>query len=428
MTKEIIMPKLSDTMEEGTFISWKKSVGDRVERGDIVAEIETDKANMELEAFDSGVLLETRAEAGEVVPVGTVIGLIGEPGEKPASRPAGEQVEKEAEAEKQTSEMAKAARPEEKTVEPEKKEAAVTRKEKEVEIREKVAATATVEEKASPMVRRMARKEGVDLGDVRGTGPEGRILLEDLEKFLKEQGKGEKVAGAAVPEAPSGKKKTEPLTRMRAAIARNVAASWRTVPHFFVSISVDMGEAERLRRGGRETGVSLSLNDIIVKAAAVVLRKYPRLNASFSEDGIIVYPEINIGIAVSVEDGLLVPVVRECEKLGLKEIAARSRDLIDRARHGKISEADISGGTFTVSNLGMFGVEEFSAVIYPGQAAILAVAAVHDTAIFREEGIVRARMMNVTLSADHRIVDGADAARFLSDLKKTLENPFSMLL
>ncbi len=435
MAKEIIMPKLSDTMEEGTLVSWKKGLGDRVERGDIIAEIETDKANMELEAFDSGVLLETRAKSGDVVPVGTVIGLIGEPGEKPAEPPVPRNKEAEPD---------KAARPGEKTPEPGKMEAGEVSKEKAAEpekvgiaspeeekrkeAAEMIIEPPAVEEKASPMVRRMAREKGVDLGAVRGTGPEGRILREDVEKYLKEKTKGEKEAGAAEPGVTLGVKKKEPLTRMRAAIAKNVALSWRTIPHFSVSVSVEMAEAEKLRKGAKEAGFSLTLNDLIVKAAATALGKYPRLNASFTDEGIILYPEINIGIAVSVEGGLLVPVIRCCDNLTLKELAARSRDLVDRAREGKISEAEISGGTFTVSNLGMFGVEEFSAIIYPGQAAILAVAAIQDAAVSRGEGTVKARMMKVTLSADHRLVDGADAGRFLSELKKILENPFSMLV
>jgi pyruvate dehydrogenase E2 component (dihydrolipoamide acetyltransferase) len=445
MSKEIIMPKLSDTMEEGTFISWRKTVGEKVDRGDIVAEIETDKANMELEAFDSGILLETRAKAGEVVPVGTVIGLIGEPGEKTVSKPGGEPVKKEAVTEKTPpGDEEIAPKPEDKIAEPEKLKISDTGKEKVLEpekttgvsageeepreVGKTVVDVSAVEEKASPMVRRMAREKGVDLGDVNGTGPNGRILMEDLEKYLKGQGKVEKEPVAAGSEAQAGAKKTEPLTRMRTAIAKNVTASWRTIPHFSVGISVDMGEAERLKLGARAAGVSLSLNDIITKALAMTLLKFPRLNASFSEEGINLYSEVNIGIAVSIEDGLLVPVIRGCEKLSLKDIASNSRDLIERARHGKISENDITGGTFTLSNLGMFGVDEFSAVIYPGQAAILAVAAVHEAVVVREEGIVKARLMNVTLSADHRIVDGADAARFLSELKKSLENPFAMLV
>ncbi len=439
MTKEIIMPKLSDTMEEGTLISWKKSVGEKVKRGDIVAEIETDKANMELEAFDSGILLETRAKAGEVVPVGVVIGLIGEPGEKPEAKPAGKREKEQAETEKKPAERIETGSPGEKSEEPEVTKTAEAAEsgtekvagpetEKRKETGDNPVEAVAVEEKASPLVRRIAREKEVDLGEVKGSGPEGRILREDLENYLKDQGSGEKEAVASGLDSAVRGEKTEPLSRMRAAIAKNVTASWRTIPHFSVSISVDMGEAERLQRGVKEAGVSLSVNDIIVKAAAMTLRKYPRLNGSFSDEGITLYPEINIGIAVSIEGGLLIPVVRGCDKLDLKALAAASRALIEKARQGKISEPDLAGGTFTVSNLGMFGVGEFTAVIYPGQAAILAVASVLDTVAVREEHIVSARMMNVTLSADHRLVDGSDAARFLSELKKTLENPFSMLV
>jgi pyruvate dehydrogenase E2 component (dihydrolipoamide acetyltransferase) len=417
MAAEITMPKLSDTMEEGTLIAWRKSVGEKVERGDIIAEVETDKANMELEAFVSGILLETRFKAGDVVPVGTVIAIVGEAGEKPATKPPIEQ-EKEVEAVKKPA--------------AEEEEAAAPEEVKQVEKTEQVLPAAPVEDKASPLVRRMAREKGIDLSRVKGTGPEGRILREDLEKFLEERGKPVQKAEAKAVEkkasAPVAEGKPQPFSRMRAAIARNVASSWRTIPHFSVTVSVDMGEAEMLQRGFREEGVPLSINDMIVKAAAMALQKSPQLNASFSDEGIILHPEINIGIAVSVEGGLLVPVVRGCERLSLKEISAVSRDLVDRARQGKISEIEISGGTFTVSNLGMFGVEEFTAVIYPTQAAILAVAAIRDTAVLREGNTIRARMMRVTLSADHRIVDGADAARFLSELRKILGNPYMMLV
>ncbi|HET6420541.1 MAG TPA: dihydrolipoamide acetyltransferase family protein, partial [Geobacteraceae bacterium] len=258
------------------------------------------------------------------------------------------------------------------------------------------------------------------------------ILREDLEKFLEKREKPVKEVEAEAAEekavAPVAEGKAEPLSRMRAAIAKNVALSWRTIPHFSVTVSVDMAEAETLQRGFRDGGVPISINDIIVKAAAMALRKFPRLNASFSEEGVILYPEINIGIAVSVEDGLLVPIVRGCDRLSLKNVSALSRELVDRARQGKISEKEISGGTFTVSNLGMFGVEEFTAVIYPTQAAILAVGAIRDTAVIREGRTACARMMQVTLSADHRIVDGADAARFMSELRKILENPCMMLV
>lgn len=434
MATEITMPKLSDTMEEGTLIAWRKSVGEKVKRGDIIAEIETDKAAMELESFASGILLETRVKEGEVVSVGTVIALVGEAGEKPEAekRRSGE-----AEEAQEAEGREKAKKPEKPEKEkPEKseeiKKAEGLEEEKKTGIEGRAEVELYGEEKASPMVRRMAREKGIDLGRVKGTGPEGRVLREDLEKFIEEAEKYTKEAEAKpVAEkhgAPAEEAETKQFSRMRAAIAKNVALSWRTIPHFSVTASVDMGEAETLQRGFRDGGVPISINDIIVKAAAAALRKFPRMNASFSEEGIVLYPQINIGIAVSVEEGLLVPVVRECDRLSLKDISALSRDLVDRARKGKISEKEISGGTFTVSNLGMFGVEEFTAVIYPTQAAILAVGAIRDTAVVREGRTACARMMQLTLSADHRIVDGADAARFLSELRKILQNPCMMLV
>ncbi len=421
MATEITMPKLSDTMEEGTLIAWRKSVGEKVERGDIIAEVETDKANMELESFVSGTLLETRFKSGDVVPVGTVIAIVGEAGERAE---AGKAVEAE---EKPVVEEEAAAPAEEAKVEEIMEEG-----EEAGRAAEEIPLSAPVEDKASPLVRRMAREKGVDLGMVKGTGPEGRILREDLEKFLEKRRKPVREAQAEVVEekagVPEAGGKPRPFSRMRAAIARNVALSWRTIPHFSVTVPVDMGEAEVLQRGFREAGVPLSINDIIVKAAAMALRKFPRINASFSEEGIVLNPEINIGVAVSVDDGLLVPVLRECDTLSLKDISTVGRDLVDRARQGKISEKEIAGGTFTVSNLGMFGVEEFTAVIYPTQAAILAVGAIHDTAVVRDGRTLGARVMRVTLSADHRIVDGAEVARFLSQLRKILENPCMMLV
>jgi pyruvate dehydrogenase E2 component (dihydrolipoamide acetyltransferase) len=420
MASEITMPKLSDTMEEGTLVSWKKSVGEMVKRGDIIAEIETDKANMDLEAFVSGVLLETRVKPGEVVPVGTVIALVGEAGEKPAAKQPEEPEMTVAEAERTKP-------PEQKAVPPEEK----GKKEKE-EKEEKIAVPISAREKASPLVRRIAREHGVDLGEVEGTGPEGRILREDIDKFIEagEKGKKEEVAVAveAKREARGAEGKIEPHSRMRKAIARSVVSSWHTIPHFSVSISVDMGAAEAMHRSLRKAGESFSINDLIIKASSMTLRKHPRLNASYSDEGTVYYPEINIGIVVSVEGGLLVPVVGSSDTLTLKELSVKSSDLVERARQGKISEPEISGGTFTVSNLGMFGVDNFSAIIYPNQAAVLAVAAISDAVVVREGRIVPARMMQATLSADHRLVDGTDAARFLSDLKKVLENPLVMMV
>ncbi|HYS42921.1 MAG TPA: dihydrolipoamide acetyltransferase family protein, partial [Geobacteraceae bacterium] len=323
MANEITMPKLSDTMTEGRLLAWKKGVGEKVERGDIIAEVETDKATMELEAFSSGILLETRIKPGEMVPVGTVIGVIGAAGEgggQPAPARAGEEAPTPAKPPAEAPTPSEAPQPsppepaaEEKEVQPP------------VEVPETPSApSAAGEEKASPLVRRLARERGIDLEKVKGSGPEGRIIQEDLEGFLRKQ-----------EEAP------QPLSRMRAAIARTVSLAWQTIPHFNVTMATDMGEAERVRQELKESGTQLSLNDLIVKACAVAIGKFPLVNASFGGDGITTHADVNIGIAVALDDGLLVPVIRGCQGLSLKEIAAKSRDLVERVRAGKISEAEI---------------------------------------------------------------------------------------
>lgn len=364
MATEITMPKLSDTMTEGRLISWKKGVGDKVERGDIIAEVETDKANMELEAFSSGTLLDTLVKPGEMAPVGKVIAIIGEEGEVAAKSSVKKAVSPPPEPEKRR------LKPE---VEPPRKEEESAVSGSENADAQPAGGDKSEEEKASPMVRRLAREQGIDLRLVAGSGPEGRILREDIDLFLKEK-QGEKLRDktpepAPGPEndiseqAPSGE--TRPLSRIRSAIVRTVTRSWQEIPHFAVTVSIDMGEAEEVRRELKESGTSVSVNDLIVKASAIALQKYPLANNSFAGDRIRVNSDINIGMVVSLEDGLLVPVIRECQGLPLNQIAARSRELIELALSGKISEEDLSGGTFTISNMGMFGVLEFIAVILP---------------------------------------------------------------
>jgi pyruvate dehydrogenase E2 component (dihydrolipoamide acetyltransferase) len=425
MATEITMPKLSDTMTEGRLISWKKSVGEKVERGDIIAEVETDKANMELEAFTSGVILETRVKPGEMAVVGTVIAIVGEAGEavqipeiKTVIPPAGAEKQQPPSAE-QIRKGKEAGKTEgiSETVKPAGKPSVVT---------------AAEEEKASPMVRRLAREQGIDLKLVKGSGPDGRIIQEDLDGSLR---KLEKVDVKVKEETAKDESDqaadsvaTLPLSRMRAAIARTVSQSWREIPHFTVTVAIDMGEVEEVRRELKESGTPLSINDLIVRAAALSLQKFAQVNNSFVVDRIMINEEINIGLAVGLEEGLVVPVIKGCQGLSLKELTARSRELVGRAKEGKISETELGGGTFTISNLGMFGVEEFMAVIQPPQGAILAVGAVRDEAVVRNGLIAAARIMRVTLSADHRLIDGAYAARFLQELKRVLENPVTMLM
>lgn len=408
MATDITMPKLSDTMTEGRLIAWKKSVGDEVARGDIIAEVETDKANMELESFSSGVLLEQRVKPGEMVPVGTVIGVVGPPGEKAEAKPEVVPEQPEAEVilpavEKATERVAQetAGEVRKRATEPSEEEHGLT----------------GAGEKASPRVRRLARERGIDLSRIAGSGPEGRILEEDLER---PSGEGE----------PKGEAKpsTAPLSRMRSAIARTVSDSWRDIPHFTVTVAVEIGEAERVYKELKEAGTGVTLNDMVIKAVAVAIARFPIVNASFSQSGIQMHDQINIGIAVSLDDGLVVPVIKDCQNLTVREIAGRSHELVDRARNGSISEGDLGGGTFSVSNMGMLGVEQFTAIIYPPQGAILAVAAARDEAVVKGGQVVAGRIMRLTLSADHRLLDGAYAARFMGELKRVLENPVALLV
>ena len=401
-----------------------------MQRGEIIAEVETDKANMELEAFSSGILLETRVKPGEMALVGTTIAIIGDAAETSQAAQIKE-VPILPEPEREHPVKVEAPHPAVEPVEAPLQEGALP--EPEMSVTQPPGTGTKETEKAAPMVRRLAREQGINLELVTGSGPDGRILREDLENYQKAKQDQAQVQVAGEPHKPEPSVLqrtgvTQALTRMRAAIARTVSLAWREIPHFTVTVAIDMGEAEEVRRELKESGTSLSINDLLVRATALSLQKFLQVNNYFTDDRITVNEEINIGLAVGLEEGLVVPVIKGCQKLSLKEIAVRSRELIGRAKEGKISEAEISGGTFTISNLGMFGVKEFMAVIQPSQGAILAVGAIRDEAVVENGGIVAARIMCVTLSADHRLIDGAYAAQFLQELKRVLENPVSMLL
>lgn len=435
MATDIVMPKLSDTMIEGRFGTWKKGIGDLVQRGEVIAEIETDKAVMDLEAFSSGVLLEQRVHPGETVAVGTVIARIGLPeesvdadGREAQTATPMERGEIGPERIRDTEELAGTAALMEDSTGP-------------------TAARGTQHEQAAPVVRRKAREMGIDLSQLQGTGPGGRILLEDLERFT-----GVSLATECVPQPepppaqPPPAEPTEspgaghirrgepptltypPLSRMRVAIARSVEKSWREIPHFTVSADIAMDAAMEVRRELKADGTSISVNDMVIKAVALALSRFPGMNATFAGDRIARHSDVNIGIAVSLPEGLLVPVLRGCEELSLKEIAARTHPLIQRARSGQLSEAELSGGTFSISNLGMYGITSFTAVIHPSQGGILAVGSVRETVVARNGQPAIGRTMNITLSADHRLVDGAYAAEFLAEIRRTLEMPVRLLI
>lgn len=403
---------MSDTMTEGLLGSWLKSVGDTIARGDIIAEVETDKATMGLEAFDDGILLEQRIKAGETVPVGTVLGVIGSAGEKPAQTEAAPAVP--------AADVAKST-----SVAPE-------------PVSKEKVATATPDdaagEKTSPVVRRRARELGIDLESITGSGPGGRVLLEDIARFSEKQPAQQKEAATETKEGKqpeTGQKQGEEtvtISRMHAAIARVVSTSWRDIPHFSVTMDIRMDTAGEVLRELKTNGTPVSINELVMKGVALSLPRCPLVNASFIDGNIVLHQEVNIGFMVKVDEGLLVPVIRGCQTLSLAGIAERSRQLIQQAHSGTLTETEMSGGTFSVSNLGAYGVNQFSAIILPPQAAILAVGAVTDRLVPGKRGPLPAKIMRVTLSADHRVLDGVAAAEFLKELKQVLENPVRLLI
>lgn len=426
---EITMPKLSDTMTEGQLGVWLKSVGDRIEKGDIIAEVETDKATMELEAFASGILLERYVEAGQMVAVGTVIGIIGEADEKVSTK-------------------AKTGQPAAPSVEAE-VVAAAPPSEEIPEIKTEAAATHEPlhhDEKSAPIVRRRAQELGINIDDVTGSGPGGRVLLEDLEAFDYKHVTGRKTKIHQAEDKPPAKHKTEkhreeqvvpvtakageilPLSRMRSAIARTVSESWKNIPHFFVTTDVRMDKAEEIRRELGASSIEVSYDAMIVKAAALAIQKHPQVNASFMDTGIKLNEDVNIAVMTQTEDGLFAPVVKVVQSLSLREIAEALRSLIEKTQKSTISQSELSDGTFSISNLGTHDVRQFTAIILPPQAAILAIGKTGDAMVVDNGQPVVARVLTITMSADHRVLDGAYAAEFLKELKHILENPAQLLL
>ncbi|MBI5380033.1 MAG: 2-oxo acid dehydrogenase subunit E2 [Nitrospirae bacterium] len=418
MASKVVMPRLSDTMEEGVLIRWYKQEGEAVEAGDSLAEVETDKAVMDLQAFASGVLRKILIQAGEAVPVGTVIGVIGAPKEDLTTL-LEHMVSVEG--------AAVVARPAEdgektggRTFDAEKGAAMEAMVEEE-------AARERGRLKISPLARRLAEEKGVDLTLVRGTGPGGRVVERDVEAVLA-------TAGPARVEVSAEEYEDQPLSQMRKAIARNVSQSKAPVPHFYVSRAIAVGRLLDLK-SQLETvpgGLKVTITDLLVKAAALALGQYPRLNVSYLEaEGKPVirhYRRIHIGVAVGLEDGLITPVIRNCQAKDLRAIAGESRALIDRARKRALLPEEYTGATFSLSNLGMLGVESFSAIIVPPQAAVLAVGAIREVPVAEGGQVTVRKELTATLSCDHRAVDGLQAGQWLDVFTKILENPAGLLV
>ena len=466
------MPQMGYDMHEGTVVRWLKAEGDDVQVGEPIAEIETDKAVVEFESTAAGVLSKVLVQEGSSVPVGDPIGIIGAAGEEVAAEDDADEPAAEAE----SVPVAETAPPPAEPIEP-------------APAPEPPQAEAQVldagEVRASPVARRIAQERGIDLSQVPGTGPGGRITREDVLSFeppaaseeapaaeVPEEGPvaevpeetltaevaeeeptaevteeepaaevmeelpvaevTEEAPAAEAPEAPADEAETIVLTRMRQQIARVTVKSKTEIPHFYVSADIDMTEAMSLRSQINERmqseGIRISVNDLVIMASASALQKHPKFNSYFLDDAIQIQRRINIGIAIAEEEGLIIPAVMDCAGKSLGEIARASKDLIGRAKTGTLSPEEYTGGTFTVSNMGMYDVSSFAAIIHPPQAAVLAVGTVAKRPVVRGDEIAIAQVMTATLSADHRVADGAEGAELLMEIKKALENPFSFLV
>jgi len=414
---EITMPRLSDSMEEGTILKWLVSEGDEVKRGQPIAEIETDKANMTYEADSDGTVTELVASEGDTLAIGEVIAVIGEGDSSGAER-----------------------KQEEKAEEPEDKEEPEPQEREEEPEPQKPRRTAPSPNgggervKASPVARRMAGEMGVELAELEGSGPGGRIVKADVEAASKGGATRAEPAPAAEPErgeaGAKGQVEIHELTRLQRTITRRMAESKATAPDFLLEAEVDMTAAVELRARLKQVAdPAPSYNDMVVKAAASALREHPRVNAAYRDGKFELYSRVNVGVAVAAQDALVVPTIFDADSKSLGRIASDARALAGKVREGKITPPEVSGGTFTVSNLGMYGIDRFSAVINPPQAAILTVGALKKRAVPDDRGRIRAReMMALTLVCDHRILYGADGAAFLARVRALLESPLSLAL
>jgi pyruvate dehydrogenase E2 component (dihydrolipoamide acetyltransferase) len=440
MITRVLMPKLSEAMETGKVIQWLKREGDPIKGGDVIAEIETDKANVEIEAFGSGVLRKIVVGPGGQVPVGELIAVIAEPTDDigalvsaaaPPAPPVG---------------AAPPSLPPEETYRPRAETTTVMRAVPEPAAPAPVptmpaaapgapARMAGGRVKASPLARKIAARTGLDLRLVQGTGPGGRIVRRDIEGALAAAPSPPAPVVAAAPAPVAPKRPTaefedRPLSAMRATIAKRLPLSKGPVPHFYVTSEVAMDRAWGLRAelNALEGSPKISVTDLVVRASALALLRHPDVNASFQGQTVRVHHRAHIGIAVALDEGLITPVLRDCDAKPLTQIAAEARDLAERARQGRLRAQELMGATFSISNLGMFDVEEFSAIINPPEGAILAVGSVLEKPVVVDGAVRAGRRMRLTLSCDHRVVDGAGGARFLQDLKRLLEEPLRLLV
>ena len=436
MATKVIMPKLSPTMEEGQISRWLKKEGDKVSMGEPLAEIDTDKATMEMQALANGVLRKILISEGQSAPLGQLIAVIGEPdediaslvSEAPAAAPKQEQKKEEP-----------PPQPQEQPQQPQAKAAAAAASTVDNGRQPQAAASSdSARLIVSPLAARMAAEAGLDLRSLQGSGPGGRIIKKDIEAALTQP----KAAPAAAPTFPCAVEpprfqqaaasgyRDEPASEIRKTIAKRLVTSLGPVPHFFLTTEIEMDRAAEMRAGinALDPDLKISINDIIIKVTAAALIQHPEVNASFQEKFVRYYEHADIGVAVAIEEGLITPVVRSADQKSLSEIAAEVRELAERARSRKLKPEEYTGASFSISNLGMFGIDEFTAVINPPEGAILAVGAMSAKPVVRENQIVIRQMMRVTMSCDHRVIDGATGAKFLQTFKKILENPLYLVV
>lgn len=423
MASKVIMPKLSPTMEEGQIARWLKKEGDKVSMGEPLAEIDTDKATMEMQALTNGVLRKIIVKEGESAPLGSLIAIVGEPNEdisaiesEASAKPAATAATPAAEAPKTEEPASAPATPQANGGQP-----------------ATAAAPATASSGrmiVSPLAARMAAEAGLDLKTLTGSGPNGRIIKRDIEAAMSQPKVSATPQFQASANAAASPYRDEPATEMRRTIARRLVTSIGPVPHFFLTSEIEMDRAAEMRKGinALDPDLKISINDIIIKVVAQALVQHPAVNSSFQDKFIRHYERADIGVAVAIEDGLITPVIRSADQKSLSQIATEVRELAERARSRKLKPEEYTGATFSISNLGMFGIDEFTAVINPPEGGILAVGAMTPKPVVRDNEVVVRQMMRVTMSCDHRVIDGATGAKFLQTLKKILENPLYLVV
>jgi pyruvate dehydrogenase E2 component (dihydrolipoamide acetyltransferase) len=452
MATQVMMPKLSPTMEEGQLSRWLKKEGDKVSMGEPLAEIDTDKATMEMQALGNGVLRKIFIQEGESAPLGQLIAIIGEPDEDISAFTSQAQPAKPTQASQpaaaEPAESRETPQPQQRSQQQAPAPVAESENKSGGNGRQAQAPAAKQQSDrliVSPLAARMAAESGIDLRSINGTGPGGRIVKRDIEGLIGHDSAAapstaeapqrylRAVGGGAMPKAAPRQPSAfhdQPISEMRRVIAKRLVTSLGPIPHFFLTVEIEMDRAAEMRASinALDPELKISINDIVIKVAAAALMQHPQVNASFQDKAVRYYEHADIGVAVAIEDGLITPIVRAANQKTLGEIAAEVRDLAERARNRKLRPEEYLGATFSISNLGMFGIDEFTAVINPPEGAILAVGAMTSKPVVRDGDVVVRQMMHVTMSCDHRVIDGATGAKFLQTFKKILENPLLLVV